>query len=135
MINIKNLGGANCLYLIYNNVDAYIEENNEDKYLIFALTDKNRETLENYTEICDETKDQVALISDNKPTDYKKYFMKIRFESDDNLPLGKILKIPVCIIVARSVFQENSNYYPQVFLRDCFYECEYEYEDDSYSIV
>ena len=61
--------------------------------------------------------------------------MKIRLESDNNLSLGKILNILVCIIVARSVFQENNNYYPQVFLHECFYEYEYEYEDDFYSIV
>ena len=34
--------------------------------------------------------------------------MKIRFESDDDLPLGTILSIPVCIIVVRSVFQEET---------------------------
>ena len=39
--------------------------------------------------------------------------MKIKFELDDDLPLGKILSIPVCIITLASVFQENSNYYPQ----------------------
>ena len=39
----------NSLYLIFNNVDAYIEENNENKYLIFGSTDKNKEALENYT--------------------------------------------------------------------------------------
>ena len=61
--------------------------------------------------------------------------MKIRFESDDNLTLGKILNIPVCVIFARSAFQENNNYYPQVFLHECFYEYEYEFENDSYSIV
>ena len=38
--------------------------------------------------------------------------MKIKFESDDDLPLGKMLRISLCIIVARSVFQEDSNYYP-----------------------
>ena len=38
------------ILFVFNNVDAYIEENNEDKYLIFALTDKNKEALENYTE-------------------------------------------------------------------------------------
>ena len=54
--------------------------------------------------------------------------MKIRFESDDNLPLGKILNILVCIIVARSVFQGNNNYYPQVYLHECLYECEHKYE-------
>ena len=37
-----NIDSANPLYLIFNNVDGYItEENNGDKYLIFASTDKN----------------------------------------------------------------------------------------------
>ena len=48
--------------------------------------------------------------------------MKIKFESDDDLRLGKILNIPVCVIIVRSVFKENNNYYPQVFLHECFYE-------------
>ena len=33
--------------------------------------------------------------------------MKIKFESDDDLPLGKILNIPLCVIIVKSVFQEN----------------------------
>ena len=45
----KNLVNKNCLYLVFNAVDACIEENNENKCLIFALTDKNKEALENYT--------------------------------------------------------------------------------------
>ena len=118
---IKNFDSANSLYLIFDNVDAYIEKDNVDKYLIFASTDENKEALENYTELWDEIKDQIELKSGNKPTEYKNDFMKIWFESDDNFPLGKILNIPVCIIIARSVFQKNNNYYPQVFLHECFY--------------
>ena len=48
--------------------------------------------------------------------------MKIRFESDDNLPLGKILSIPSIIIVTRSAFQEDKKYYPQVCLHECLFE-------------
>ena len=55
----KNLDSANSLYLVFNNVDAYIEKNNKHKYLIFVLTDKNKEALENYAELCDEVKDQI----------------------------------------------------------------------------
>ena len=33
------------LYLIFNNVDGYIEESNEDKYLIFASTDKEQKSI------------------------------------------------------------------------------------------
>ena len=47
----NNFDRSNSLYLVFNNVDAYTEEYNEDKYLVFALTDKNKEALENYTEL------------------------------------------------------------------------------------
>ena len=70
-----------------------------------------------------------------EPIKYEKNFMKIKLESNDDLPLGKILDIPACVIIVKSVFQESNKYYPQVDLRDCFYEYEYEDEDDSYSIV
>ena len=45
--------------------------------------------------------------------------MKITFESNDDLPLGKILSIPVCIVTVGSVFQEENNYHPQVYLHEC----------------
>ena len=84
--------------------------------MIFASTEKNKEGLENYTELWDEIIDQIETISGNKPNECKKNYMKIKFESDDDLPLGKILNIPVSIITARYVFQENNNYYPQVYM-------------------
>ena len=46
---------------------------------------------------------------------------------DDDLPLSEVLSIHVCIVVAGSVFQEDNNYYPQVYL--CLYEHEYEDEE------
>ena len=134
-LNISKILIAQILFLVFNNVEACIEENNEDKYLIFASKDKNKEALENYTELWDRIKDQIELISDNKPVKYENDFMKIKFESDDDLPLGKILSIPVCITTVRSVFYKNNKYYPQAYLHECLYEFEPKYEDDSYSIV
>ena len=48
--------------------------------------------------------------------------MKIRFESDVDLSLGKILDISVCIIAVGSAFKEDNNYYPQAHLHECLYE-------------
>ena len=48
--------------------------------------------------------------------------MKIKFNSDDKLPLNKILKLHNLTIIVRSVFEEDGKYYPQVFLDECFYE-------------
>ena len=48
--------------------------------------------------------------------------MKTKFNSDNDLPLNKILKLHMLTIIVRSVFEEDGKYYPQVFLHECFYE-------------
>ena len=50
--------------------------------------------------------------------------MRIKFNSDDNLPLNNILKLHMLTITARSVFEEDGKYYPQVFLDECLYKIE-----------
>ena len=47
--------------------------------------------------------------------------MKTKFNSDDELPLNKMIEIPRMVIVVRAVFRENNKYYPQVFLDECLY--------------
>ena len=127
---IKNLNGSNSLYLVFHHLDAYIEKSGENKYLIFASTDKNEMVVGDYTEIWDEIKEQIELISGNKVIKYSKDFMKMKFESDDDLPISKIINFPVCVIIIRGVFEEESKY-PQVLLHDCFYE----HEEDINPIV
>ena len=41
--------------------------------------------------------------------------MKIKFNSDDGLPLNKTVEIPSMTKVVRAIFYENNKYYPQVF--------------------
>ena len=48
--------------------------------------------------------------------------MKVKFDSDDDSPLNKILKLLMLTIIFRYVFEEDSKYYPQVFLDACLYE-------------
>ena len=50
--------------------------------------------------------------------------MRIRFDSNDDLPLNKILSIPILSIAVKSVFQNENKYYLQIHV----HECEYEYE-------
>ena len=44
---------------------------------------------------------------DNKPSEYGKDFMKIKFNSDDNLPLNKPLKFRMLALILRSAFTED----------------------------
>ena len=48
--------------------------------------------------------------------------MRIKFDSDNGLPLNKILNIPACIIIARSGFEDDGKFYPQVYLKYCYLE-------------
>ena len=48
--------------------------------------------------------------------------MKIKFNSDHDLPLNKPLKFHAMTIIIRSVFEEEGKLYPQDFLGDAFYE-------------
>ena len=67
-------------------------------------------------------KNCIEKINNNKSEEYEKDYMKIKFNSDDNIPLNKQLKFHSVTIVIRSVFEEDGKYYPQAFLDDCLYE-------------
>ena len=53
---------------------------------------------------------------------YEKDYMKIKFNSDDNLPLNKPLKFRLMTISIRSVFEEDGKLYPQVYFNNTLYE-------------
>ena len=54
--------------------------------------------------------------------DFDEKYMKIIFDSDDNLPLNKTIEIPIVKIVVRAVFQENKKYHPQAVSDECLYK-------------
>ena len=58
----------------------------------------------------------------NNSDSYDENYMKIKFNSDDDLPLNKTLELCSMIIFIRSVVQEGNKYYPQVFLGECLYK-------------
>ena len=48
--------------------------------------------------------------------------MKIKFNSDDNLPLNKPLRFHAATIIIRSIFEEGGKLYPQVLLDDTLHK-------------
>ena len=111
----ENINSANPLYLIIGGVDGYIEVNNGNKYLSFASTDKSKKMLEQYTKLWDEIIYLIQTINAGKFGEYEKDYMRIKFNSDDDLPLNKILKLHNLTVIVRSVFEEDGQYYSQVF--------------------
>ena len=77
--------------------------------------------MKKYKELLDKIKDTIEKVN-NKTGEYGKDFMKIKFNSDDNLPLKKVLKLHNLIIASRSISEEDCKCYSQVFLDECLYE-------------
>ena len=118
----ENIYSVNTLYLLVNHASGYIEEKNGNKYLIFDSVDENKEVLKKYADVWDGIKNKIKAINGGKENDYEKDYMKIKFNSDDDLPLNKPLKFHAMTIIIRSVFEEDGKLYPQVFLDDTLYE-------------
>ena len=117
----KNMYSVNPLYLGITHANGYIEEENENKYIIFDSVDENKELLKKYNDVFNGIMDKIKKIS-NDACDYEKYYMRIKFNSDDDLPLNKPLKFHNMTITIRSVFKEDGKLYPQLFLDDTLYE-------------
>ena len=113
------------MYLLINHADGYIAEKNGNKYLIFDSTDEKKELLKKYNDVWNGKKIQeekkIQEVSSGE-CDYEKDYMKIKFNSDDELPLNKPLKFHNMTIIISSIFQEDGKLYPQVFLDDTLYE-------------
>ena len=118
----ENIHSVNPLYLLVNHASGYIEEKNGNKYLIFDSVDENKEVLKKYADVWDGIKSKIKAINGGKENDYGKDYMKIKFNSDDDLPLNKPLKFHAMTIIIRSVFEEDGKLYPQFFLDDTLYE-------------
>ena len=61
-------------------------------------------------------------VTGGKEGKYVKDIMKIKFETDNDLPLNQQIKFPTIAMVARSVFEEDGKFYPQIYLDECLYE-------------
>ena len=116
-----NINSVNPLYLNITHSNGYIEEKGANKYLVFDSTDENKELLKKYNDVFNGIRDKIKEINSNE-CDYEKDYMKIKFNSDDGLPLNKSLKLSLMTITIKCVFEENGKLYPQVFLDDTLYE-------------
>ena len=117
----KNIYSVNPLYLLVDHANGYIEEKGVNKYLIFDSTDENKELLKKYNDVWNGIKNKIKEVSSGE-CDYEKDYMKIKFNSDDNLPLNKPLKFYNMTITIRSVFEEDGKLCWQVFLDGALYE-------------
>ena len=110
------------MYLIINRIDGFIEEINGDKYVNIASTDRNSEVLKKYSEFWNGIKHCIAKINNSELGEYDKDYMKIKFNSDDDITLNKQLYFPTITVIITNIFEKDGKYYPQIFLDEYLYE-------------
>ena len=104
-----------------NRIEGHFEEKDGDKYLI--IISENGDIMQKYQEVFNGIKETIKKINGYRQTiKYDDKYMKIKFSTDDNIPLNKIVYFPTITIIIRSVTQNDGKYYTQLFLDECLYE-------------
>ena len=116
-----NFNSVNPLYLMINRIGGYFEKINSVKYLNIADTVRNNDVFKKYKQVFDGIKYHIKKI-DNNNGEYQTDYKKIKFSSDDDILLNKLLYFPTITVTIRCAFVKDSKYYPKVYLDDCFYQ-------------
>ena len=70
--------------------------------MVFDSTDENKELLKKYNYLFNRIRDEIKTINGGKEN-----YMKIKFNTDDDLPLNKPLRFHLMALTIRSVFEED----------------------------
>ena len=104
-----------------NKIKGHFEEVDGDKYL--NISSENGDIMRKYQDVFDGIKEIIKKIYDySQPIKYDDSYMKIKFNTGDNISLNKIIYFPTRTIIIRSVTQEDDRYYLQIFLDECLYQ-------------
>ena len=112
-----SVNSVNPLFFLINRVHGTVLEKCSCK---FYSIDKGDSVLKRHDQVFSRIKYHIKKISDEEVV-YGSNFEKIKFLTDDFLPLGKLLYFPTLTVVIRCVFKQNGISYPQVYLDECLY--------------
>ena len=83
----ENINSVHPLYLVYI-IGIYWSKQWKQVFSYLVSTDGHKKVLATFTKLWNEIKYLIETINEGKKAEYEKDFMKIKFNSDDNLPLG-----------------------------------------------
>ena len=104
-----NVNSVNPLYLMINKIKGHFEEVDGDIYLI--ISSQNGDIMQKYQEVFDVIKESIKRTNDySYPIKYDDNFMKVKFNTSNNIILNKIIYFPTITII-RSVTQKDGKCY------------------------
>ena len=106
------------MYLVVNRVFCFVGEKNGVRYL---KIDKGDAVLKKYDQVFSGIKHHIRKISGEEIV-YGSDYDKIKFLTDNSLPLVKLIYFPTITIVTRCAFKQDGIYCPQVYLDDALFQ-------------
>ena len=102
------------LYLNVKSLLGIVEKINgsSDRYLV--IDESNIEVINIFNTIKEYSKDKIN-------TSKIDGFDKMKFSSDIDLPLGKLIEFKVLTIIIKCINKKNDKYYPEIYLDECLY--------------
>ena len=74
--------------------------------------------MQKYQEVFDGIKEIIKEMNDyGQPIKYDDNYMKIKFNTNDNIPLNKIIYFPTINIIIRFVTKKDDKYYTQLYMK------------------
>ena len=105
--------------MVVNKVFCFAGEKNGVKYLKYLKINKG-DILTMWNHVFNGIRYHIEKINDKK-VNFADYFHKIKFVSNDLLPVGKVY-FPTLIVIIERLFKQKDIFYPQVYLDDAVYQ-------------
>ena len=93
-----NVFSVNALYLMINQIKGHFEKVDGNKYLI--ISSENGDIKQKYQEVFNGIEEIIKKRNDyNQPIKYDNNYMKIKFNTDDNIPLNKVIYFSTMTVI------------------------------------
>ena len=114
------INSVNSLYLRIKDIKGQFKKGKDDNVWCLIISG-DADILRKFANIWKSIRANIEENADDIVHNDKDY-MKIKFESNDNLPTDNIINMHQVTIIIRLVFQKGKKLYPQIYLDDCLYK-------------
>ena len=109
----------NPLYFVINRLFGHIEkiEGSSDRYLVVNIN--NEKIINVFDELWKFIENEIT--SSNSSNKIKEY-NRLKFNSDVDLPLDKLIEFRALVIIINCVIEKDGKYYLEIYLDECLYD-------------
>ena len=119
----KEFDGSNFPFLLHikENVEGFFEIFGGKKCLTIDRTSNNKIFLNKYDKIWAKIIQEIKRQKDYVVVNFEKSILTINFDTENDVPINKMLKFNSLTILITRVFERDGRFYHKIFLNECYY--------------